>query len=93
MIVRQGNRYLIDGPVTLENVGSLISEGVTFEGDNVVVDLAGLTSTDSSALSLLMEWMRHFTASGRHIAFVNVSNNLLSLAELYGVVDLIPAAD
>jgi len=92
MIARHGNRYLIDGPVTLDNIGILISEGAAFEGDSVIVDLAGVTGADSSALSLLMEWMRRFGSSGRHIAFANVSHNLLSLAELYGVVDLIPVA-
>ena len=92
MIVRQGNRYLIDGPVTLDNVGMLLSEGAVFEGDSVIVDLRLVTSADSSALSLLMEWMRRFSGTDRHIAFVNVSHNLRSLAELYGVVDLIPVA-
>ena len=92
MIVRQDNRYLIDGPVTLDNVATLISEGAVFDGDSVIVDLRGLTSADSSALSLLLEWTRRFAGSGRRIAFVNVSHNLRSLAELYGIVELIPVA-
>jgi phospholipid transport system transporter-binding protein len=90
MIVRQGNRYLIDGPVTLDNVGTLISEGAAFDGGSVIVDLARVTSADSSALSLLLEWMRRFSGGGRQIAFANISHNLQSLAELYGIVDLIP---
>ena len=84
------NRYFIEGPVTLDNIGMLLSEGATFEGDSVIVDLARVTSADSSALSLLLEWMRR--GNGRQIAFANVSHNLRSLAELYGVVDLIPVA-
>jgi phospholipid transport system transporter-binding protein len=92
MIVKQGNRYLIDGPVTLDNVGDLIAEGAAFEGDRVVVDLAGVTRADSSVLSLLLEWTRRFSGSGRQIAFANLSHNLQSMAQLYGVVDLIPAA-
>jgi phospholipid transport system transporter-binding protein len=92
MIVKQGDRYLIDGPVTLDNVGDLIAEGAAFEGDRVVVDLAGVTRADSSVLSLLLEWTRRFSGSGRQIAFANLSHNLQSMAQLYGVVDLIPAA-
>ena len=92
MIVRQGNRYLIDGPVTLDNVETLISEGAAFDGDSVIVDLSGVTSADSSALSLLLEWIRRFGSSGRRIAFANVSHNLGSLAELYGIVELLPVA-
>jgi len=92
MIVRQGNRYLIEGPVTLDNVGTLISEGTAFEGERVIVDLAGVTGADSSALSLLLEWVRRFSGSGRQIAFANMSPNLRSMADLYGIADLIPAA-
>jgi phospholipid transport system transporter-binding protein len=92
MIVRQGNRYRIDGPVTFDNVATLISEGAAFDGDSVIIDLAGVTSADSSTLSLLLEWIRRFSGSGRRIAFANISPNLGSLAELYGIVDLIPVA-
>jgi phospholipid transport system transporter-binding protein len=92
MIVKRGNRYLIDGPVTLDNVGDLIAEGAAFDGDRVIVDLAGVTRADSSVLSLLLEWSRRFSGSGRQIAFANLSQNLQSMAELYGVVDLIPVA-
>ncbi len=90
MIVKQGNRYLIDGPVTLDNVGALIAEGTAFDGDRVIVDLAGVTRADSSVLSLLLEWTRRFSGSGRQIAFASLSDNLRSLADLYGVADLIP---
>jgi phospholipid transport system transporter-binding protein len=92
MIVRRGNRYLIEGPVTLESVGVLIGEGIALEGASIIVDLAGVTNADSSALSLLLEWVRQFRRGGREIAFANVSGNLRSLAELYGVADLIPTA-
>jgi len=92
MIVRHADRYLLDGPVTLDNVGALIAEGDALEGDKVIVDLAGVTRTDSSALSLLLEWTRRFGGSGRQIAFTNLSQDMQSLAALYGVADLIPIA-
>ncbi len=90
MIVKQGNRYLIDGPVTLDTVGALNAESTAFDGDRVIVDLAGVTRADSSGLSLLLEWTRRLNGSGRQIAFANLSQSLQSLADLYGVADLIP---
>ncbi len=90
MIVRQANRYLIDGPVTLDTVCALLAEGKSIEGDDVVVDLAKVTGADSSALSLLLEWTRQSRAAGRRVAFANAGPNLRSLAELYGIVDLLP---
>jgi phospholipid transport system transporter-binding protein len=90
MIVKQADRYFLEGPVSLENVGKLIDESAAFEGGNVVVDLARVTSADSSALSLLLEWARRLAGSGRKISFANVGPDLKSLAQLYGVIDLIP---
>ena len=92
MIVKQGNRYLIDGPITLDNIGALIAEGTGFEGKGVIVDFAAVTRADSSVLSLLLEWTRQYRGSGRTIVFSNLSHDLRSLADLYGVVDLIPVA-
>ncbi|MEO8008729.1 MAG: STAS domain-containing protein [Betaproteobacteria bacterium] len=92
MIVKQADRYLIDGPVTFDNVGTLIAEGGAFDGDRVIVDLAGVTRADSSLLSLLLEWTRLFGGKERQIVFSNLSHDLQSLADLYGVVDLIPGA-
>jgi phospholipid transport system transporter-binding protein len=46
---------------------------------------------DSSAVALLLEWRRRALAKGKQLAFVNLPANLLALAELYGVTDLIQA--
>lgn len=92
MIVKQGNRFLIEGPIRLENVGTLLAEGAAFEGDRVIVDLSGVTGADSSALSLLLEWVRRSSSSGGQISFANLSPNLISMADLYGIAELIPSA-
>ena len=48
---------------------------------------------DSSAVALLLEWLRQAKARGTTLAFVNLPASLLALARLYGVSDLIqPAA-
>jgi len=93
MIIRQGNRVQITGPVTLDNVATLVAEPAVFEGDSsVIVDLSGMSIADSSALSLMLEWVRRYGGSGRRIEFANLSTGLRSLAELYGILDLIPIA-
>jgi phospholipid transport system transporter-binding protein len=91
-MTRQGNRILVDGPVTFETVEALVADVKAFDGDDLIVDLKGVTSADSSALSLLLEWMRRTRGTGRKLAFANAGANLRSLAELYGVADLLPFA-
>jgi phospholipid transport system transporter-binding protein len=44
---------------------------------------------DSAAVSLLLEWQRTARAANRRIEFVNLPENLKSLAALYGVSELL----
>ena len=93
MITKQGDRYLIEGPVTLAGVSALLAEGSrTLEGSPVVVDFSGVTEADSSAISLMLEWTRRMHRSDRQIYFANLGESLVSIANLYGVTDLIPVA-
>jgi phospholipid transport system transporter-binding protein len=93
MISKQGERYLIEGPVTLAGVTALLAEGSrSFEGSPVLVDFSGVTEADSSAISLMLEWTRYMHAGSRQIFFANLGESLLSIANLYGVKDLIPGA-
>jgi phospholipid transport system transporter-binding protein len=91
MIVRDGDCFRVQGPVTMANVEALIEEGrAAFTDGAVKVDLGGVTEVDSTAVSLLLQWLRDGAAHGRRLTFRNLSNNIHSLAVLYGVADLIP---
>ena len=90
MIVCNEDRCAVDGPVTTENVVSLLAQGAErFTQPSMTVDLAGVTEVDSSALSLLLEWRREAVRNGREIRYRNLPASLKSLAELYGVSELL----
>ena len=90
MIVCNEDRCAVEGPVTAANVVSLLAQGAErFTGPSVTVDLAGVTEVDSSALSLLLEWRREAVRNGREIRFRNLPASLKSLAELYGITELL----
>jgi len=90
-IVREGTVYRIVGPVTIASVEALAQEGRRlFEGADIIVDLAGVAEADSSALSLLLQWMRDGAGQGRRMAITNLPAGLQSLATLYGISDLFP---
>ena len=85
-------RCVLQGPVTMANVTQVLEESArVFEGPEVVVDLSGVTEVDSAAVSLLLEWRRAAAAASRRIEYTNVPANLRSLADLYGVAELIGA--
>lgn len=92
MISCEGARCRITGAVTMRTVTDALAESERlFDQPHVVVDLGGITELDSSAISLLLEWRRAAQAAKRRVDFVNLPPNLKSLADLYGVSELLDA--
>ncbi len=92
-LVRNGDVYHLAGSVTMAHATSLLEQGVALFGEGgVAVDLGQVTDVDSSAVSLMLEWLRR--NSGRQpLRFVNLPPNLVSLANLYGVTDTLRQAE
>jgi len=58
-------------------------------GGQTSIDLAGLTTVDSTAVAALVGWQRAAVQQGSSLALLNPSAALHSLASLYGVSDLL----
>jgi Predicted NTP binding protein (contains STAS domain) len=52
-------------------------------------DLGSITTTDSSSIAVMLAWQRAAKAASTHLQFLNTPDNILSLAALYGVTDLL----
>jgi phospholipid transport system transporter-binding protein len=89
MISCADGRCTVSGPITMHNATAVLEEGKRLFSTAVVVDLSGISELDSSAVSLLLEWRRAAKADKRSIRFVNIPANLQSLADLYGVSELL----
>lgn len=77
--------------MTLENVNALLEESnAAFTAENLEMDLAGVSEVDSTAVSLMFEWLRQAHKRNISLTFVNLPANLVNMATLYGVLDLIP---
>jgi phospholipid transport system transporter-binding protein len=73
MIRREGERLLVDGPVTLANVAQVLEIGYAAIRDGAgTVDLAGVTELDSSLLAMLLAWMREAAQAGRALRLDNL---------------------
>ena len=55
----------------------------------VLVDLAAVTEADSSGLAVLLDWLRTSRQQGRQMTIQRVPAGLRSLAELYGIEELL----
>jgi phospholipid transport system transporter-binding protein len=92
MIRREGERMVVSGALTLANIAAILSEGNAAIGEGVrTVDLAEVGELDSSALALLLAWLREAKRQNRSLNFANLPQGLTTIARLYGVAELLPA--
>mgnify|MGYP003385371071 CR=1 FL=1 len=83
--------HQISGNLTIETVAQLFDCGLDFaEKKSLVVDLEQVLTVDSAAVSLLLAWVRQAQGNGLDLSFTNIPENLLSLANLYGVTEMLP---
>lgn len=91
MIKREGGRLSVSGRLTMDTIGASFNEAMRpMEGKEWMIDLAQVEAADSSAVSLLLGWMRNAQRHGANLSFINAPDNLRSLADLYGVANALP---
>jgi phospholipid transport system transporter-binding protein len=91
MIRVTGDCVEVSGPMTMPGAATLLAEGeAAIASSASAFDLAGVTEMDSSCLAVVFGWMRAAKAAGKSLRILNLPQNLLNLAEVYGVADLLP---
>jgi phospholipid transport system transporter-binding protein len=91
MIRVAGDKIEVTGPMTMQGAAALLAEGEAAIVSNApTFDLGAVTEMDSSCLAVVFGWMRAANAAGKSLRLLNPPQNLLSLAEVYGVADLLP---
>lgn len=91
MIERKGECIQVSGRITMADAAVALDEGRQFiTGDAAVFDLAAVSEADSSALAVLFGWIREAQGRGVALSFANTPASLVSLADVYGVSDLLP---
>ena len=91
MITRVGDRLQVSGRLTMETVSVMFDTALEADAKGVLeVDLSQVEAVDSGAVSLLLSWLRRSQRSGVKLCFSHAPDNLMSLAHLYDVAELLP---
>ena len=92
MIACEDNCCRIAGAVTVDSVGRLLHDLAPHLARGVdTLDLSGVETADSAALALVFSAMREASQAGRTLALRGLPASFTTLAELYGVAELLPA--
>jgi phospholipid transport system transporter-binding protein len=86
-----GGRSRVTGSLHFTTVSTLLVDGehAINEGRAELIDLAGVTGSDSSGLALLIEWLSVAKAAGRALRYENLPSQLQQLARLSEVEELL----
>jgi len=89
-----GEVLALEGALSFETLPAVLAQSVEYAArtdlpERLSIDFSAITGVDSSAVALLLEWRRQAQARGKRLDFVKLPPNLLALAELYGVAELI----
>ncbi len=89
-----GEALALTGELSFDTIPQVLEESAAYAArtdlpDRLTIDFSGITNVDSAAVALLLDWRRMAVKRGKTLVFVNLPANLLALAELYGVAELI----
>ena len=89
-----GEVLALDGALSFETLPDVLKASEEYAAradlpERLTIDFAGIDAVDSSSVALLLEWRRQAMRLGKTLDFVNMPANLIALATLYGVEDLI----
>ena len=89
-----GEVLQIDGALNFESMPRILEETALYAAQETLpsclaIDLANVTDIDSSAVALLLHWRREATRLGKALRYVHLPQNLVTLAQLYGVDEMI----
>jgi phospholipid transport system transporter-binding protein len=92
--VAAGEVLRLEGTLSYETIPAVLAETALYAAradlpETIRIDFADVTGVDSAAVALLLEWRRMAGARGKTLVFENLPANLLALAGLYGVSELI----
>lgn len=91
MITREGERLIVRGRLTIATVPALFETGLQhLTSEDLLVDLSQVEAVDSAAISMLLGWTRAAQRSQHNLRVAGLPDDLLSLARLYGVAELLP---
>lgn len=93
MIDIEDGRLIVKAPMTIVNARGLLEAGRSaLQPGQQVFDFSRVEGADSSALAVMLGWLRSAEMSRSTVKFAHIPAGVLSLAELYGVIDLLPLA-
>lgn len=98
MLIERDGRWFVQGAMTMDQAAALLEQGEAVCSTDCTIDLAEVSTADSSAVAVVLGWVRRAREAGKTLQVLNPPAAFVSLADLYGVDELLlpfvtPGAD
>lgn len=91
MITREGEKLMVRGKLNISTVPALFETGLQhLTSEDLLVDFSHVEAVDSAAVGMLLGWVRAARRDQHDLRVTGLPDDLLSLANLYGVAELLP---
>lgn len=83
--------WQLSGQLVVDKAHNVLVESneLSLPQTGLTLDFANVWAVDSSAVALILAWLRRGKSEGVKLTFANVPDNLKSLIKLYGLEDVI----
>ena len=91
IITYKNNKFYLSGEVNFNNVMPVYKNGILQfnHQEKIDLDFSELKNSDSSAIALIVEWMKWARANNKSIKFHHLSSELLAIVKAAGMDHLI----
>lgn len=85
---------MLSGELDFSNVRTIYNKAQSKLADyrHLIFDFSGVTSSNSAALALIVEWIKYAKKQNKPIQFKHLSKDILSIAAASGLDELIEVA-
>jgi len=81
------------GEINFDNALDMCQQGerlISKAAEQCEIDFSGVTRAGSAGLTLLFSWLRHAVNLQKTLTFINLPNDLLGVAKVSGVDEILP---
>lgn len=91
---REDGCFILKGVLDFQTVPVIRRQGLDLfsEAPSLVLDLQGVSRSDSAGLALLIEWMRFARSQNKPISFINMPPQMLAIARASSLDSILPLA-
>jgi phospholipid transport system transporter-binding protein len=91
LIEQQDSKLIVHSAMTVETASALLDQSLPLlQSGDLELDLSQVTEADSSAISVMLEWLRVANSRQVRLKYSGLPPSIVSLAGLYGVLEMMP---